>query len=168
MGRPRRKLGVHQAAVTALGLAALVSAVSCGGGSVGDLLLGPGDFPGLTVTERVSQVTETAQGQETAQVEIEGPDFLLSESLVVFESKEAARSVLIGIKEDQSAQGIPPADIEKFEDVSGILSEVRDGQESLSIFFVQGRTLVRVTVSGPNRRALLPLYAEKAKAKISP
>ena len=167
MGRPRRRLEFPPIALPAVGLIALLSAFSCGSASTADLLLSPSDFPGLTVIEQTSQVTITIQGQETAQVELAGPDFALSESLVIFESKEAARAILAGIKEDQSAQSATLADAKQFEDVSRVLSESRSGQESLSIFFVAGRTLVRVTVSGPSRQALLPNFAEKARVKIS-
>jgi len=141
--------------------------VACSGGQaqVLDLLLNPGDFPGLAVTGTEVQASETTQGESAVQVELSGPDFVLGESLVLFETRDAARSILAGIKRDQLDRGTYPIEPGNFEDVTGVLAEDHGGSETLTVFFVEGRALVRVTLSGPNRRALLPVYTEEARAK---
>ena len=148
-------------------LVALLAACSSNGVRPEEVLLDPGDFPGIPVTVSNVQTIETVQGQSAAQVEIEGPDFVLIQSVVVFENALAARTILGGIKVDRPAQDTTPVDARKFQDVSGVLTEIRGGQESLTLVFVEGRALVRITISGPGRRELLPLYAEKARLKVS-
>ena len=165
MGYPRRRGIASRLGWPAAALVALLAACSGGNPQAEDLLLNPGDFPGLAVTATMVQVSETAQGGSSAQVELSGPDFVITQSLVMFETQEAARSVLAGIKKDQLARSTSPMEPGSFQDVSRVLAEQRGGGESLTLFFVQGRALVRVTISGPNRRALLPDYAEKARAK---
>ena len=130
-------------------------------------LLSPEDFPGLEVTQTRLEMVQTAEGEPAAQVALSGPQFTLSHNLVMFETPEAALSILAGIKEGQIAQGIILEKMDNFRDVSGILSEVRGSQEMLTLFFVEGRALVRISLSGPERHVLLPIYAEKARAKAS-
>jgi hypothetical protein len=146
-------------------LVAFLAACSGGQPQAQDLLLNARDFPGLAVTGTEVQASETTQGESAVQVELSGPDFVFGQSLVLFETQDAARSILAGIKKDQLARGTFPIEPGSFEDVSGVLVEDRGGSESLTLFFVEGRALVRVTLSGPNRRALLPVYAEAARAK---
>jgi hypothetical protein len=153
---------------TAWSLAALVAFLAaCSGGQpqVQDLLLDAGDFPGLAVTETQVQTSETTQGEPAVQVMLSGPDFVLGQSLVLFETQGAARSILAEIKKGQIARKTSPIESGKFEDASGVLAEDHGGDETLSLFFVEGRALVRVTLSGVDRRALLPVYAEEARAK---
>ena len=151
----------------ALALAVLLTACSGGSLDTEELLLGPSDFPGLDVTASTTQSTVTPQGVAAAQVQISGPDFQLSHSIVLFATPASALSVLAGIKQDQLAQGVLPSDTDQFQDSSGVLMEVRDGQESLTMFLVEGRALIRLTVSGPEAQSMLAAYAEKARSKAS-
>lgn len=183
MGRPRRQrvrlFFIFERGLK-LGLAALALTVllaGCSGGSLdaADLLLSPSDFSGLEVTASAFQPTVTPQGVSAAQVRISGPDFQLSQSIVLFTTPASALSVLAGIKQDQLAQGVIPPPVpstgssgtDQFQDTSGILTEVRDGQESLTLFLVEGRALIRLTVSGPAGESMLAALAEKARSKAS-
>jgi hypothetical protein len=148
-----------------MALIAFVAACSGGQPQVEDLLLDAGDFPDVAVTETEVQVSETTLGESAVQVVLSGPDFVLGQSLVLFETQDAARSILAGIIMDQLARETFPIESDKFEDASGVLAEDHGGTETLTLFFVEGRALVRLTLSGPNRRALLPVYAEEARAK---
>ncbi len=183
MGQPRRarvrlfpklKQGIRQGLRQGLAVLALsVLLASCSGGSLdaADLLLGPSDFPGIEVTESTTEATVTPQGVSAAQVQISGPDFQLSQSIVLFATTASALSVLAGINQDQLAQGVIPPAVpsgpNQLQDTSGILTEVRDGQETLTMFLVEGRALIRLTVSGPGGQATLASYAEKARSKAS-
>ena len=148
-------------------MAIVILLAACSGGSpqAEELLLRSGDFPGLAMTETDIQTSETSQGQPSAQVDLSGPNFILRQSLLMFHSQQEARSVLEGIKLDQLAQGIDSTNTGKFQDSSGILSELRGGQESHTLFFVEGRALVRITISGPSSLKLLTRYADKARKK---
>ena len=79
----------------------LLVAVGCGGDSpaIGDLLLGPGDFPGQAVTRTGFQVGQGASGEPTGYVELAGPGFALQYSLVKFDSEGSARAVLAAVKQ---------------------------------------------------------------------
>ena len=175
MGRSRNgriKLGISRVgviAVLALALSLTLATSGCSGGSpkVEDLLLGRSDFPPGEVTESNPLSTVTPQGVSAVQVELLGPDFTMTQSIVMFQTQASALSVLGGIKQDQSAQLVLPADTSNFEDSSGVMLETRGGQEFFTRFFVQGQALVKVTISGPKALELLPLYAEKARAKVS-
>ncbi len=175
MGRSRRKritLGLSPTrAIVALALALIfaLALAGCSGGSpdANDLLLGHGDFPPGEVTESNPLSTVTPQGVSAVQVDLAGPDFTLTQSIVMFQTKASALSVLTGIKQDQLTQVVLPSDTTKFEDASGILKETRGGQDFFTQFFVQGLALVKVTISGPRALELLPAYAEKARSKVS-
>jgi hypothetical protein len=90
---------------------------------------------------------------------------VLGQSLVLFENQDAARAILAGIKRGQLTRSTYPIEHGNFKDVSEVLVEEHGGNETLTLIFVEGRALVRVTLSGPNRRALLPVYAEEARIK---
>lgn len=167
MGPTRRRPIGQPAAWVVVAVAILLASCSGGRPEVSELLLSPEDFPGLEVTQTRLEMVQTADGEPAAQVELSGPQFTLSHNLVMFETPEAALSILAGIKEGQIAQGIILEKMDNFRDVSGILSEVRGSQEMLTLFFVEGRALVRISLSGPERHVLLPIYAEKARAKAS-
>ena len=146
-------------------LIAFLAACSGGPPEVQDLLLDSGDFSGQAVVESKAQISETAQGDASAQVELSGPDFVLGQSLVLFENQDSARAVLAEIEKDQLARDTYPIEPGNFKDVSEVLIERRGGDETLTLIFVEGRALVRIPLSGPGRRALLPVYAEEARAK---
>ena len=175
MGRSRKRR-INRGISLAGAIVALVLSLSlalawagCSGGSprVEDLLLGHGDFPPGEVTESNALSTVTPLGVSAVQVDLSGPDFTLTQSIVMFQTQASAVSVLAGIKQDQLAQAVLPVDTSKFEDASGILMETRGGQDFFTQFFVQGVALVKVTISGPRALELLPLYAEKARSKVS-
>ncbi|PKB67892.1 MAG: hypothetical protein BZY81_03655 [SAR202 cluster bacterium Io17-Chloro-G4] len=142
---------------------------SCTGGSpdAEDLLLGHGDFPSGEVTESNPLSTVTPQGVAAVQVDLAGPDFTLSQSIVVFQTQASALSVLSGIQQDQITRVVLPSDTSRFEDATGILTETRGGQDFFTQFFVQGLALVKVTVTGPEATELLPVFAEMARVKVS-
>ena len=175
MGRSRKrriKPGISLAGAIAalvLSLSLALSWAGCSGGSprIEDLLLGHGDFPPGEVTASNALSTVTPLGVSAVQVDLSGPDFTLTQSIVMFQTQASALSVLAGIKQDQLAQAVLPVDTSKFEDASGILMETRGGQDFFTQFFVQGVALVKVTISGPRAPELLPVYAEKARSKVS-
>ena len=168
MGRPRNR-GIARSVAWSTCLV-LLSLAACTAAQprVSDLLLSPDDFPGIEVTRTAFQVNETADGEPAGQVELSGPGFTIKQSLVLFETEEAALSVLAAIKLDQIGQGIAaPRERGRFEDVSGVLHEARGGDGASSLFFVQRRAFVRITISGPERLRLLFPYAEKARVKAA-
>ena len=128
--------------------AVLLAACSSGSTAPRDLLLGPEDFPGQEVTETSRENGETSQFEPAVQVELNSPDFTMLESLVLFDSNHLALTILGGIKQDQIAQGVTAQPVEGFEDNSGVLVEQLHGQPASTLFFVEGRALVRITLSG--------------------
>ena len=168
MGRSRRGrivpgiklIGVFAAPALALSLALALAGCSGGSPNVDDLLLGHGDFPPGEVIESNPLSTVTPQGVSAVQVDLEGPDFSLTQSIVMFQTQASAFTVLSGIKQDQITQVVLPADTSKFEDATGIRKETRGGQDFFTQFFVEGLALVKVTVSGTDATVKLPVYAE--------
>ena len=69
--------------------------------------------------------------------------------------------------EQTSPQTQRPLNLGLVIDASGILIEARAGQERRSIFFIEGRTLVRLTISGPSANRQLQNYAAIALDKVS-
>ena len=131
-----------------------------------DLLLGPEDFPGLAVTATGGEAGETTDAEPAVQVELTGPDFQLLESIVLFETKDLARGVLAGIKQDMAALGTDSAQVKGFQDISGINENSSlGGNPASTLFFVEGTALVRLTVAGPEWRARLLELAEIARDK---
>ena len=170
MGRPRIKrikLGMNLAGVLAvLAIGLTLAACSESSPDVEDLLLGHGDFAPGEVTQSNSLSTATPQGVSAVQVDLSGPDFTLNQSIVMFQTQASALSVLGGIKQDQLSQTVLPVAAGKFEDSTGIRLETRGGQDYYTQFFVEGLALVKVTISGPRALELLPVHAEKARAKV--
>ena len=117
----------------------------------GELLLGPEDFPGQGVTETGRETGETSLDEPAVQVELSAPNFILLESLVLFEAENLARTILSGIKQDQIAQGVTPLPVEGFEDNTGVIDDHLRGDDASTLFFVQGRALVRITLTGAGR-----------------
>ena len=116
-----------------------------------ELLLGPGDFLGGAVTETSRVTGETALDEPAVQVELSGPDFTLLESLVLFDADNFALSVLDQIKQDQTAQGVTAQPVDGFDDISGVIDDQLHGDAASTLFFVQGRALVRITLTGADR-----------------
>ena len=134
-----------------------------------DLLLGPEDFPGLAVTATSPElVFATTDAQAAVQVELTGPGFKVLESLVLFETRDQALGILAGIKQDMAALGTGAAPVDGFQDISGINEKSNLGGDPAStLFFVEGKALVRLTVAGPEWRLRIMELFETAKNKAS-
>ncbi len=165
MGSPQRHRIAQLAASVALAVMVMVAACSGGDIQASDMLLSPADFPDLDVTEISTQTDVTPLGVDAAQVELLGTDFALNQSVVVFATPESALTVLAGIKQDQLAEGVLPIYLEQFQDISGILTEARGSEARQTLFFVEGRVLVRLTTSGSSAPGQLEGYAAKAREK---
>lgn len=130
-----------------------------------DLLLGPDDFPDTTVIETSREDGSTNQDEPAVQVELSSPEFELLESLVLFENEDIALSILAGIKQDQVARGVTAEPEEGFKDNSGVMSEQLNGEDASTVFFVEGRALVRLTLSGDGRDEMVWALARLARDK---
>ena len=130
-----------------------------------ELLLGPGDFRGGAITETARETGETFLDEPAVQVELSGPDFTLLESLVLFDAEHLALSILDRIKQDQTAQGVTAQPVEGFDDISGVISDQLHGDEASTLFFVQGRALVRITLTGAGRAERVWEIARLARDK---
>lgn len=127
--------------------------VACSGDPTppGELLLGPEDFPGQGVTEASRETGETSLNEPAVLVELSSSDFIFLESLVLFETKDQALNILGAIKGDQLLQGAVARPVEGFEDNSGVINDHLRGEDAVTLFFVQGRALVRITLTGVER-----------------
>ena len=127
-----------------------------------DLLLAPEDVPGMQVD--VASVSEEESGEGTsAQVELQGHGFRVLQTVVLFESRELALSALDGIRSDLVSRGeAEPGGVE----TSGILEHNLGSEEAASLFLIEDRALVRLTVTGPERRQLLAELADIARSKL--
>ncbi len=130
-----------------------------------DLLLGPEDFPDSVVTETSRKDGSTNLDEPAVQVELSSPEFNLLESLVLFENEDIALSILAGIKQDQIAQGVTAEPVKGFKDNSGVMSEQLHGDEASTVFFVEGRALVRLTLSGGGGDEMVWAFARLAREK---
>ena len=130
-----------------------------------DLLLGPGDFPGQAVTETSRETGETSLYEPAVQVELSGPDFTLLESLVLFGAQHLALTILDGIKQDQITQGVTAQPVDGFDDNSGVIGDQLHGDDAATLFFVQGRALVRITLTGDGRTERVWEIARLARDK---
>ena len=146
-------------------LAVLLAACSSDPTPPRDLLLGPGDFPGQAVTETGRETGETSLDEPAVQVELSGPDFILLESLVLFEAEHLALTILGGIKQDQIAQGVTAQPVDGFDDNSGVIGDQLHGDDASTLFFVQGRALVRITLTGAGRTEMVWEIARLAREK---
>ena len=157
----------------ALALAAIfLILTACSGDSAPqvplDLLLGSEDFPGLAVTATDGEAGETTDAEPAVQVELTGPGFKVLESLVLFETKDQALGILAGIKQDMAALGTKAAPVDGFQDISGIdANSSLDGEPASTLFFVEDRALVRLTVAGPDWQARIIELSETARDKAS-
>ena len=130
-----------------------------------ELLLGPADFPGQAVTEAFRETGETSLNEPALQVELNGPDFILLESLVLFEVESLAQSILAGIKQDQISQGVTAFPVDGFEDNSGVILDQLRGDDASTLFFIQGRALVRITLAGAGHEERVWEIARLARDK---
>ena len=134
--------------VVAVMIAMLLTACSGDATAPRDLLLSPEDFPRSGVTETSRETGETNQNEPAVQVELTSQDFTILESLVLFESEDLAMVLLSEIKQDQLAQGVDAHPAEGFHANSGVLADRLHGEDASTLFFVEGRALVRITLSG--------------------
>ena len=147
--------------------AALLAALLGGCGSEApsdpqDLLLSSGDVPGMQLTAVSASQEESVEGP-SALVELQGPGFRVLQSVVLFESRELALSALDGIRSDLVNRGdTEPGGME----TSGILEHTLGSEEASSLFLIEGRALVRLTVTGPERQRLLHDLADIARSKL--
>ena len=157
----RRLIPIALVAIFTLGLAA------CSGDPTPprDLLLGPGDFPDTTVTETSRGDGATSLGEPAVQVELSSSEFNLLESLVLFENMDIALTILAGIKQDQIAQGVTAEPVAGFEDNSGVMSEQWHGDNASTVFFVEGRALVRLTLTADGGDEMVWAFARLAREK---
>ena len=130
-----------------------------------DLLLGSGDFPETAVTETNREDGSTNLDEPAVQVVLSSPEFNLVESLVLFENEDIARSILAGIKQDQIAQGVTAEAVAGFEDNTGVMSEQLNGEDASTVFFVEGRALIRLTLSGEGGDEMVWAFARLAREK---
>ena len=175
--------GIRRSAGIAGHLAAalLLTSLACGGDSAGvsELLLGTGDFASPEINRTGFESGKTALGHQTAIAELAGPGFVLQHSLVIFNDEASAHTALAGVKLQWEHQARDSDTSTLIRDhlpilsnlaqglVAGLLEEVRAGNSTSSLIFVEGRVLVRLTMTGPSGRELLATYAEKARLKAS-
>ena len=155
-------------AVFSLCLSSLVIALLAGCDSAisaepRDLLLAPDDMPGAGVSV-VSLTEEQSLDGPSAQVELQGTRFRVVQSVVLFGSREAALAALDGIRADlvnrgETGPGEPEA--------SGIFEHQLGNEDAASLFFIEDNSLVRLTVTGPEREATLSELAAIARDKLS-
>ena len=108
----------------------------------------------------------TNNGEPTVQVELKAPGFTILESLVLFETGELALAILTGINQDHAALGIVSDSLEGFDNSSGVIVEQWEGEQTSTVFFVEGRALVKITVMGDNGVASVWEIARRAREKV--
>ena len=100
----------------------------------------------------------------SAQAELQGPGFRVLQSLVMFGNREQALAALDGIRADLVSRGeAGPGQRE----ASGVFKDHLGNEEAASLFFIEDNSLVRLTVTGPDREARLSELADIARNKIS-
>ena len=127
------------------------------------LLLAPEDFGGTSVSV-VSTSEEQSLDGPSALVELEGPDFRVLQSLVLFENREQALSALDAIRADlvsrrETGPGEPEA--------SGVFKDRLGDEEAAGLFFIERNGLVRLAVTGLDREDRLAKLSDRARAKLS-
>ena len=146
-------------------LIVVVFAVGCGSEISSDpreLLLAPADVSGMQLTV-VSQSEEESEQGQSALVELQGTGFRVLQSVVLFADREAALAALDGVRGDLVSRGeTGPGGME----ASGVLEHSLGQDEASSLFFIEDRALVRLTVTGPERQQHLTELAEVARNKL--
>ena len=72
---------------------------------------------------------------------------------------------MASIKQDQIAQGVTAEAVAGFEDNTGVMSEQLNGEDASTVFFVEGRALVRLTLSGEGGDEMVWAFARLAREK---
>lgn len=154
-----------RASIVALALLVFPLVLACGAGSPEnpiDLLLAPADFPDTQATV-VSLAEEQSLDGRSAQVELQAPGYRVLQSLVLFDTREASLAALDGIRADLVSRGAAgPGGAE----ASGVFEHMLGPDEAASVFFIEGAALVRLTVTGPERRGRLESLTEVARRKL--
>ncbi len=128
-----------------------------------ELLLHPEDLPGMQLLVHSESESESAEGP-SALVELQGPEFRVLQSVLVYQDREQALAALDGIRGDLvSSAGTEPGGLES----SGVLQHTLGNEEAASLFFIERNGLVRLTVTGPRRDQILEDLAEIAREKLS-
>ena len=145
----------------------LITLAACSGDQTPprDLLLGPEDFPDQEVSATSRETAEISLDEPAVQVELTTANFTLLESLVLFESEDLALNIIESIKGDQILQGITAQPVDGFDDNTGVLDDQLNGDDASTLFFVQGRALVRITLTGEGRAENLWKIAALAREK---
>ena len=112
----------------------------------------------------LASVSEEESGEgPSALVELQGPGFRVLQSIVLFESRELALSALDGIRSDLVSRGeTGPGGMQ----TSGVLEHYLGLEEASSLFLIEDRALVRLTVTGPERQQRLDQLADIARSKL--
>lgn len=127
------------------------------------LLLAPEDFGDAAVSV-VSASAEQSLDGPSALVELEGPNFRVLQTLVIFETREDALSALDAIRADLVSRGVAGTGERE---ASGIFSDRIGNDDATGLFFIERNGLVRLAVSGPGREDRLSDLAELAREKLS-
>ena len=126
------------------------------------LLLEPNDFPGGGVSV-ISVDEEQSLDGPSAQVELQAPGYRVLQSVVLYESRGLALSALDGIRADLVSRGeTGPGGVE----TSGVFEHMLGLDQAASLFFIEDRALVRLTVTGDERQERLSDLAGAARGKI--
>ena len=127
------------------------------------LLLAPEDFSGAEVNV-VSTSEEQSLDGPSALVQLEGPDFRVLQTLVLFEAREDALAALDAIRADLANRArTEPGERE----ASGVFDDKLGNEEAAGLFFIERNGLVRLVVSGPGREDRLSDLAELARDKLA-
>ena len=147
-------------------LACSLGAAACGpeqSSAPRDLLLTPGDFRDGGVTVLSLSEEQSLEGP-SAQVELQGPEYRVLQSIVLYENRELALAALDGVRADLISRGERgPGGVE----ASGVLDHMLGTEEAASLFFIEGRALVRMTVTGDGRQERLFELSEAVRDRLS-
>ena len=126
------------------------------------LLLAPEDFPNISVSVLTTSAEQSQDGP-SALVELQGPEFRVLQSIVLFDTRERALAALDGIRADLVSRGeAEPGGVE----ASGIFEHPLGEEDASSLFFLENNGLVRLTVTGINREGRLAELADIARNKL--
>ena len=147
-------------------LLCLLFSAACGQSELANpssLLLAPQDFPNVSVRVLATSEEQSLDGP-SALVELQGPEFRVLQSIVLFDTREHALAALDGIRADLVSRGeAKPGEAE----ASGIFEHSRGGEDAASLFFLENNGLVRLTVTGPNREGRLAELRDIARNKLA-
>ena len=129
----------------------------------GSLLLTPEDFPSTEVSVLTTSEQESLDGP-SALVELQGPEFRVLQSIVLFDTRERALAALDGIRADLVSRGeTGPGEPE----ASGIFEHSLGPEDAASLFFIEENALVRLTTTGQDRERRLLELADAAREKVA-